>query len=50
MQKARHRLLLLAPLAAFLLVFFAGPIAGLLSKSVREVELPRAQPRTIEAL
>jgi ABC-type sugar transport system permease subunit len=37
MQKARHRLLLLAPLAAFLLVFFAGPIAGLLSKSVREV-------------
>jgi putative spermidine/putrescine transport system permease protein len=50
MQKVRHRLLLLAPLAAFLLVFFAGPIADLLSKSVREVEVPRALPRTIEAL
>ncbi|MFN5825563.1 MAG: hypothetical protein ACK446_00700, partial [Rhodobacterales bacterium] len=49
MQKARHRLLLLAPLAAFLLVFFTGPIAGLLSKSVREVEVPRAQPPTNEA-
>ncbi|MEN9851583.1 MAG: hypothetical protein RL128_1746, partial [Pseudomonadota bacterium] len=50
MQKVRHRLLLLAPLAAFLLVFFAGPIADLLSKSVREVEVPRALPQTIEAL
>jgi hypothetical protein len=39
MQKVRHRLLLLAPLAAFLLVFFAGPIADLLSKSVRGLAL-----------
>ena len=44
MKNVRHRLLLLAPLAAFLLVFFAGPMAGLLSKSVREVEVPRTTP------
>lgn len=50
MKKARHRLLFLAPLAAFLLVFFAGPIADLLTRSVREVEVPRALPQTIEAL
>jgi|694.fasta_scaffold25900_4 putative spermidine/putrescine transport system permease protein len=50
MKKVRRRLLLLTPLMAFLLVFFAGPMAGLLSRSVREVEVPRALPGTIAAL
>ena len=50
MQKASHRVLLVVPLAVFLLVFFAGPIADLLSRSVREAEVSRALPRTIEAL
>jgi putative spermidine/putrescine transport system permease protein len=46
----RHRLLLLAPLGAFLLVFFVVPLAWLLSLAVREGEVPRALPRTLVAL
>jgi putative spermidine/putrescine transport system permease protein len=46
----RHRLLLLAPLGAFLLVFFVAPLAWLLSLAVREGEVPRALPRTLVAL
>ncbi|HVO06136.1 MAG TPA: hypothetical protein VMT83_05080, partial [Burkholderiaceae bacterium] len=41
---------LLLPLAAFLLVFFVAPLAGLLSLAVREAEVPRALPRTLVAL
>jgi putative spermidine/putrescine transport system permease protein len=41
---------LLVPLAAFLLVFFVAPLAGLLSLAVREAEVPRALPRTLVAL
>jgi len=41
---------LVLPLAAFLLVFFVVPLAGLLSLAVREVEVPRALPRTLAAL
>ena len=46
----RHRLLLAAPLAGFLLVFFLVPIGWLLSLAVREAEVPRALPRTLAAL
>ena len=38
------------PLTAFLLVFFAAPLAWLLSLAVREAEVPRALPRTLVAL
>ncbi|MFO1219534.1 MAG: ABC transporter permease [Burkholderiaceae bacterium] len=41
---------LLAPLTAFLLVFFVAPLAWLLSLAVREAEVPRALPRTLAAL
>jgi putative spermidine/putrescine transport system permease protein len=41
---------LLAPLAGFLLVFFVVPLVGLLSLAVREVEVPRALPRTVALL
>ena len=47
MQK---RLLLLAPLTGFLLVFFVAPLVWLLSLAVREAEVPRALPRTLAAL
>ncbi len=47
---ARPRLLLAAPLAGFLLVFFVVPIGWLLSLAVREAEVPRALPRTLQAL
>ena len=46
----RSRLLLAAPLAGFLLVFFLLPIGWLLSLAVREAEVPRALPRTLVAL
>ncbi len=46
----RPRLLLAAPLAGFLLVFFLLPIAWLLSLAVREAEVPRALPRTLATL
>jgi putative spermidine/putrescine transport system permease protein len=45
-----RRVLLLAPLAGFLLVFFVAPLAWLLSLAVREAEVSRALPRTIAAL
>ena len=41
---------LVLPLAAFLVVFFVVPLAGLLSLAVREAEVPRALPRTLVAL
>jgi putative spermidine/putrescine transport system permease protein len=44
------RSLLLAPLTAFLLVFFVAPLAWLLSLAVREAEVPRALPRTLAVL
>jgi putative spermidine/putrescine transport system permease protein len=47
---ARRGLVLAAPLAGFLLVFFVVPIAWLLSLAVREAEVPRALPRTLAAL
>ena len=47
---SRLRLLLAAPLAGFLLVFFVVPIGWLLSLAVREVEVPRAFPKTLQAL
>jgi putative spermidine/putrescine transport system permease protein len=47
---ARRGLVLAAPLAGFLLVFFVVPIAWLLSLAVREAEVPRALPRTLTAL
>jgi putative spermidine/putrescine transport system permease protein len=46
----RGKRALLAPLAAFLLVFFVAPLAWLLSLAVREAEVPRALPRTLVAL
>lgn len=44
------RSFLLAPLTAFLLVFFVVPLAWLLSLAVREAEVPRALPRTLAVL
>ncbi|MDO9286980.1 MAG: ABC transporter permease [Aquabacterium sp.] len=44
------RRFLALPLAGFLLVFFVVPIVWLLSLAVREVEVPRALPRTVVAL
>ena len=41
---------LATPLVAFLLVFFVVPIAWLLSLAVREAEVARALPRTLQAL
>ncbi len=38
------------PLVAFLLVFFAMPLAWLLSLAVREAEVPKALPRTVASL
>ena len=46
----RRSLALAAPLAGFLLVFFVVPIVWLLSLAVREAEVPRALPRTLEVL
>ena len=41
---------LATPLVGFLLVFFVVPIAWLLSLAVREAEVPRALPRTLQVL
>jgi putative spermidine/putrescine transport system permease protein len=48
--QGRGKRSLLIPLAAFLMVFFVAPLAWLLSLAVREVEVPRALPRTLVAL
>jgi putative spermidine/putrescine transport system permease protein len=48
--KTGQRAALLAPLAAFLVVFFVVPLAWLLSLAVRESEVPRALPGTLAAL
>ena len=47
---ARRGLVLATPLVGFLLVFFVVPIAWLLSLAVRETEVPRALPRTLQVL
>ena len=47
---ARRGWALAIPLVAFLLVFFVVPIGWLLSLSVREAEVARALPRTLQAL
>ena len=47
---APRGLTLATPLVGFLLVFFVVPIAWLLSLAVREAEVPRALPRTLQAL
>ncbi len=49
-MKLGGRSALLAPLTAFLLVFFVVPLAWLLSLAVREAEVPRALPRTLAVL
>ena len=49
-MRLRQRTALLLPLTGFLLVFFVAPMLGLLSLAVREVEVPRALPRTLAAL
>lgn len=49
-MKLGGRSALLAPLTAFLLVFFVAPLAWLLSLAVREAEVPRALPRTLAVL
>ena len=49
-MKPGGRSALLAPLTAFLLVFFVAPLAWLLSLAVREAEVPRALPRTLAVL
>ncbi len=50
MRAVRSRVALLAPLTGFLLVFFVTPLLWLLSLAVREGEVPRALPRTLDAL
>ena len=47
---ARRGYALALPLTGFLLVFFVVPIVGLLSLALREVEVPRALPRTVAVL
>ena len=47
---ARRGWALATPLVAFLLVFFVVPIAWLLSLAVREAEVARALPHTLQAL
>ncbi len=42
--------LLALPLAVYLLVFFVVPLVWLLSLAVRESEVPRALPKTLQAL
>ncbi len=49
-MKTGQRAALLAPLAAFLVVFFVVPLGWLLSLAVRESEVPRALPNTLAAL
>lgn len=50
MRESRHRSALTLPLAAFLLVCFALPLAWMFSLAVREAEVSRALPRTLVAL
>lgn len=45
-----HKTMLLLPLTGFLLVFFVLPMAWFLSFAVREAEVPRALPNTLEVL
>ncbi|WP_234188283.1 ABC transporter permease [Shinella sp. NM-101] len=48
---ARYRkTFFLMPLIGFLLIFFVVPMVWFLSYAVRETEVPRALPRTLEAL
>jgi putative spermidine/putrescine transport system permease protein len=49
MERTRKTMLLL-PLTGFLLVFFVLPMAWFLSFAVREAEVPRALPNTLEVL
>ena len=49
MAKAPKTMLLL-PLTGFLLVFFVVPMAWFLSFAVRETEVPRALPKSLEVL
>lgn len=42
--------LLALPLAVYLLVFFVVPLGWLLSLAVREAEVPRALPKTVQVL
>lgn len=49
MARSRKTVLLL-PLTGFLLVFFVLPMAWFLSYAVREAEVPRALPETLEVL
>jgi len=49
-MSTRQRSLLLLPLTGFLLVFFVAPLVWLLSLAAREVEVPRALPRTLAVL
>jgi putative spermidine/putrescine transport system permease protein len=44
------RKFLALPLSAYLLVFFVVPLVWLLSLAVREAEVPRALPKTVQAL
>lgn len=46
----KNRSLLLAPLTGFLLIFFVVPMVWFLSFAVRETEVPRALPRSLEVL
>jgi len=45
-----RKTVLLLPLTGFLLVFFVLPMAWFLSYAVREAEVPRALPETLEVL
>ncbi|EPX84273.1 ABC-type spermidine/putrescine transport system, permease component I [Rubellimicrobium thermophilum DSM 16684] len=49
-RQKRRAFLLVAPLLAFILVFFALPIADMLFRSVDNHIVPETLPRTVEAL
>ena len=50
LRKKASALALIAPLALFLLVVFAVPIAALLQRAVASPEIPNALPQTVAAL
>ncbi len=50
MRKKASALALIAPLALFLLVVFAVPIAALLQRAVASPEIPNALPQTVAVL
>lgn len=50
MRKRASALALIAPLALFLLVVFAVPIAALLQRAVSSPEIPNALPQTVAVL